>query len=84
VREKNDFFSSQHKRKLSISVCPLLLHNLSVVAVVFQSVFHSEMYQNNVFHFLKIIFDISVKVVKITILTRHGKYNTNLDRKNGL
>ena len=33
---------------------------LSVVAVTFQSVFHLEMYQNNVFfYFLKIIFDIS-------------------------
>jgi hypothetical protein len=32
----------------------------SVVAVVFQSTFHSEMYQNNMFfYFLKIIFDIS-------------------------
>jgi hypothetical protein len=30
-----------------------------VVAVAFQSAFHSEMYQNNVFfYFLKIIFDI--------------------------
>jgi hypothetical protein len=32
----------------------------SVVAVVFQSVFHSKIYQNNIcFYFLKIIFDIS-------------------------
>ena len=32
----------------------------NVLAVVFQSVFRSEMYQNNVFfHFLKLIFDIS-------------------------
>jgi hypothetical protein len=26
---------------------------------------------------------VSAKVVKIAILTRHGKYNTNSDRKNG-
>jgi len=33
----------------------------SVVAVVFQSVFHSEMHQNEVFfYFLKIIFEISI------------------------
>jgi len=25
-----------------------------------------------------------IKVVKIVILTRHGNYNTNSDRKNGL
>jgi hypothetical protein len=30
-----------------------------VVMVVFQSVFHSEMHQNNVFYFLKIIFEIN-------------------------
>jgi len=29
-----------------------------VVAVAYQNVFHSEMYQNNIFYFLKIIFDI--------------------------
>jgi hypothetical protein len=33
----------------------------SVVAVAFQSVFHLEIHQNNIFfYFLKIIFDISV------------------------
>jgi hypothetical protein len=32
----------------------------SVVAVAFQSVFYLEMYQNNIFLFLKIIFDISI------------------------
>jgi hypothetical protein len=31
----------------------------SVVAVDFQSVFHSEKYANNIFYFLKIIFEIS-------------------------
>jgi hypothetical protein len=31
----------------------------SVVVVVFQSAFHSEMYQNDFFYFLKIIFEIS-------------------------
>jgi hypothetical protein len=31
----------------------------SVVAVAFQSVFHSKMRQNNIFLFLKIIFDIN-------------------------
>jgi len=31
----------------------------SVVMIVFQSIFYSEMYQNNIFYFLKIIFDIS-------------------------
>jgi hypothetical protein len=34
---------------------------VSVVVVVFQSGFHSEKYQNNIFfYFLKIIFDISI------------------------
>jgi len=28
-----------------------------VVAVAYQNVFHSEIYQNNIFYFLKIIFD---------------------------
>jgi hypothetical protein len=28
-------------------------------------------------------FFLHIKVVKITILTRHGKYKTNSDRKNG-
>jgi hypothetical protein len=33
----------------------------SVVAVIFQSVFHLEMYQNNIFfYFLKMIFKISI------------------------
>jgi hypothetical protein len=33
----------------------------SVVVVVFQSAFHSEKYQNNIFfYFLKIIFNISI------------------------
>jgi hypothetical protein len=32
----------------------------NVVAVAFQSVFYLEMYQNNIFLFLKIIFDISI------------------------
>jgi hypothetical protein len=32
----------------------------SVIAVTFQSVFHLEIYQNNIFYFLKIIFDINV------------------------
>jgi hypothetical protein len=33
----------------------------SVVVVIFQSAFHSEKYQNNIFfYFFKIIFDISV------------------------
>jgi hypothetical protein len=31
----------------------------SMVAVAFQSSFHLEIYQNNIFYFLKIIFDIS-------------------------
>jgi len=31
----------------------------SVVAVAFQSSFYLEIYQNNIFYFLKIIFDIS-------------------------
>jgi hypothetical protein len=31
----------------------------SVVMIVFQSIFYSEMYQNNIFYFFKIIFDIS-------------------------
>jgi hypothetical protein len=31
----------------------------SVVAVAFQNSFHLEIYQNNIFYFLKIIFDIS-------------------------
>jgi hypothetical protein len=32
----------------------------SVIPVAFQSVFHSEIYQNNIyFYFLKIIFDIN-------------------------
>jgi hypothetical protein len=31
----------------------------SVVAVASQSVFHLEIYQNNFFYFLKIIFDIN-------------------------
>jgi hypothetical protein len=31
----------------------------SVVVIVFQSVFHLKMHQNNFFNFLKIIFDIS-------------------------
>ena len=31
----------------------------SVVMIVFQSIFYSEMYQNNIFYFLKIIFNIS-------------------------
>ena len=31
----------------------------SVVAIVFQSVFHLKMHQNDFFYFLKIIFDIS-------------------------
>jgi len=31
----------------------------SVVMIVFQSIFYSEMYQNNIFYFLKIIFDIN-------------------------
>ena len=31
----------------------------SVVAVAFQSTFYLEMYQNNIFYFLKIIFNIS-------------------------
>jgi hypothetical protein len=31
----------------------------SVVAIVFQNIFHSEMHHNNVFYFLKVIFDIS-------------------------
>jgi hypothetical protein len=30
-----------------------------VVAVAFQDAFHLEKYQNNIFYFLKIIFDIS-------------------------
>jgi len=30
-----------------------------VVTVVFYSVFYSEIYQNNIFYFLKIIFDIN-------------------------
>jgi hypothetical protein len=30
-----------------------------VVAVAFQSAFYLEVYQNNIFYFLKIIFDIS-------------------------
>jgi hypothetical protein len=30
----------------------------NVVAVAFQSIFYIEMYQNNFFYFLKIIFDI--------------------------
>jgi hypothetical protein len=32
----------------------------SVVAVIFQSDFYLEIYQNNFFYFLKIIFDISI------------------------
>jgi hypothetical protein len=32
----------------------------NVTTVAFQSIFYSEMYQNNIFYFLKIIFDISV------------------------
>jgi hypothetical protein len=32
----------------------------SVVAVIFQSAFYLEIYQNNFFYFLKIIFDISI------------------------
>jgi hypothetical protein len=31
----------------------------SVVAVIFQIIFYAEMHANDVFHFLKIIFDIS-------------------------
>jgi hypothetical protein len=31
-----------------------------VVAVAFKSAFYSEMDQNNIFYFLKIIFDISI------------------------
>jgi hypothetical protein len=47
----------------------------SVVVVAFQSVFHSEMHQNNVFYFLKIIFDISASkrsknTKKILILSK--------------
>jgi hypothetical protein len=29
----------------------------SVVAIVFQNVFHSKIYQNNIFYFIKINFD---------------------------
>jgi len=32
----------------------------SVVAVAFQSVFYTEIYQNNIFYFLKIIFNIII------------------------
>jgi len=31
----------------------------SVVAITFQNAFHLQIYQNNIFYFLKIIFDIS-------------------------
>ena len=30
----------------------------NVVAVIFQNIFYAEMHQNNVFYFLKIIFEI--------------------------
>jgi len=33
---------------------------ISVVMIVFQSDFHLEMYQNNIFYFKKVIFDISI------------------------
>jgi hypothetical protein len=32
----------------------------SMIAVDFQSVFHSEIHQSNIFYFIKIIFDISI------------------------
>jgi hypothetical protein len=45
-----------------------------MVAVTFQSVFHSEMYQNNIFfYFLKIIFDISTS--KLSKNTRSKEKN---------
>jgi hypothetical protein len=31
----------------------------NIITVVFQNIFYSEIYQNNIFYFLKIIFDIS-------------------------
>jgi len=39
----------------------ILIYGLfeNVVTVAFQSVFHAEMHQNDVFYFLKIIFEIS-------------------------
>jgi len=41
----------------------------NVVVVTFQSVFYSKMHQNNIFYFLKIIFDIGylnyMKILKI-------------------
>ena len=50
----------------------------SVVTVAFQSSFYLEIYQNNIFYFLKIIFDISVSkwsknTKKILILCKKNK-----------
>jgi hypothetical protein len=41
-----------------------------VVVVVFQSVFHAEMDQNDIFYFLKIIFEISVTKQSKTYKTK--------------
>ena len=54
----------------------------SVVAVAFQSVFYLEMYQNNIFLFLKIIFDISISkwsknTKNILIWSKEKKYKKN-------
>jgi hypothetical protein len=45
----------------------------SVVAVAFQNAFHSKIYQNNIFYFLKIIFDTSALK-----RSKNTKKNTNL------
>ena len=48
-----------------------------VIKVTFQSIFYLEMHQNNIyFHFLKFIFDISIKTIQI-----HQK-KFNLKQKN--
>jgi hypothetical protein len=48
-----------------------------VINVTFQSIFYLEMHQNNIyFHFLKFIFDISIKTIQI-----HQK-KFNLKQKN--
>jgi hypothetical protein len=50
---------------------------ISVVMIVFQSDFHLEMYQNNIFYFKKVIFDISIWKWYENIKKKNLKQNKN-------
>jgi hypothetical protein len=51
------FFKEKKKFKMTFNIA-----NLKVWFLVFQNVFHSEKYINNIFLFLKIIFKISTSI----------------------